>query len=201
MRKRPPVPRRAGAASVPASRPSPPPPAAAPGASLTGFWGDYLCYRGNLADVTPEPFPEELADALVGVQRLIRRRLRAGMTVPRLRGAENELLRLVEGRPGIGVSEAAKELHLAGNSVSTLVNQLVRDGHLIRETDPADRRAARLLLTEAARTRLRDWRERRAALVRHQVDRLDEADRDALRAAIPALRRLAENLHEEADRP
>lgn len=148
-----------------------------------------------------ETYADDLADALVGVQRMIRRRLRAGLTVARLRGAEVELLRLVETRPGIGVSEAAKELHLAGNSVSTLVNQLVRDGQLVRETDPADRRAARLLLTEAARARLRDWRERRAALVRSQVERLAPADRDALRAAVPALRRLAENLHEEADRP
>ncbi|MGW5201221.1 MarR family winged helix-turn-helix transcriptional regulator [Streptomyces spiralis] len=152
-------------------------------------------------DVEPRAYAEELADALVGVLRPIRRRLRAGLTVPRLRGAEVELLRLVEARPGIGVSEAAKELHLAGNSVSTLVNRLVRDGQLVRETDPADRRAARLLLTEAAGARLRDWRERRAALVRRQVDRLDQADRDALRAAIPALRRLADNLREEADRP
>ncbi|MFF7768774.1 ABC transporter permease [Streptomyces massasporeus] len=40
----------------------------------------------------PETFPEELADALVGVQRLIRRRLRRQMPDPRLRGAEVELL-------------------------------------------------------------------------------------------------------------
>lgn len=146
-----------------------------------------------------ETFPEELADALVGVQRLIRRRLRGEMTVPRLRGAEVELLRLVETRPGIGISEAAKELYLASNSVSTLVNQLARDGFLVRETDPADRRAARLLLTATARARLSDWHERRAALVRGQVARLDEADRDALRAAIPALRKLAVTLHEEAE--
>ncbi|MCX4767589.1 MarR family transcriptional regulator [Streptomyces sp. NBC_01275] len=146
-----------------------------------------------------ETFPEELADALVGVQRLLRRRLRAGLTVPRLRGAEVELLRLVEARPGIGVSDAAKELYLAGNSVSTLVNQLVKDGYLVRETDPADRRAARLLLTEAAQARLRAWKERRAALVRGQVARLDAADQEALRAALPALRTLAVNLHEEAE--
>jgi hypothetical protein len=31
------------------------------------------------------------------------------------------------------------------------------------------------------------------------VDRLDQADRDALRAAIPALLQLAVNLHEEAE--
>jgi DNA-binding MarR family transcriptional regulator len=149
--------------------------------------------------VESESFPEALADALAGVQRLIRRRLRGGTTAPRLRGAEVELLRLVVARPGIGVSEAAKELYLAGNSVSTLVNQLARDGYLNRETDPADRRAARLLPTPAADARLRDWRERRTALVRRQVARLDEAERAALEAALPALRKLAVNLHEEAE--
>ncbi|WP_330455875.1 MarR family transcriptional regulator [Streptomyces sp. NBC_00820] len=146
-----------------------------------------------------ESLAEELADSLVRIQRLIRRRLRAGLTGPRLRGAEVELLRLVEGRPGVGVSEAARELRLAGNSVSTLVNHLVRDGYLVRETDPADRRAARLLLTDAARTRLEDWRHRRAELVARQVSRLDEADREALYAALPALRKLAAALHEEAE--
>ncbi|KUM84464.1 MULTISPECIES: MarR family winged helix-turn-helix transcriptional regulator [Streptomyces] len=146
-----------------------------------------------------ETFPEELADVLVGVQRLIRRRLRAGLTVPRLRGAEVELLRLVEGRPGIGVSEAAKELHLAGNSVSTLVNKLVKEGHLVRGTDPADRRAARLLLTDQAEARLRDWKQRRVALLSRHVTRLDAADQEALRAALPALRALAVTLHEEAE--
>jgi Transcriptional regulators len=147
----------------------------------------------------PESFPEALADALAGLQRLIRRRLRGGTSGPRLRGAEVELLRLVVERPGIGVSEAAKELYLAGNSVSTLVNRLARDGYLIRETDPADRRAARLLSTPAADARLRDWRHRRAVLVRGQVARLDAADRAALAAALPALRKLAANLHEEAE--
>ncbi|MDN0201155.1 MarR family winged helix-turn-helix transcriptional regulator [Streptomyces sp. S.PNR 29] len=147
----------------------------------------------------PETFPEELADALVGLQRLIRRRLRRELPDPPLRGAEVELLRLVMERPGIGISDAAKELYLAGNSVSTLVNQLVRAGYLVRETDPADRRAARLRPTPAAETRLREWRGRRADLVRRQVARLDDADREALRVAVPALRQLAVTLHEEAE--
>ncbi|MEU6511586.1 MULTISPECIES: MarR family transcriptional regulator [Streptomyces] len=148
-----------------------------------------------------ETFPEELADTLVRIQRLVRRRLRGGLSVPRLRGAEVELLRLVEARPGIGISDAARALHLAGNSVSTLVNQLVKGGQLLRETDPADRRAARLLLTEAAGQRLADWRRRRAELVARHVSRLDAADREALRAALPALRKLAVTLHEEAEEP
>ncbi|MEU3369986.1 MarR family transcriptional regulator [Streptomyces sp. NPDC006660] len=146
-----------------------------------------------------EPFDDSLADVLAGVQRLIRRRLRAGLDVPPLRGAHIDVLRLLIDRPGIGVSAAAKELYLAGNSVSTLVNELVRDGYVRRETDPGDRRSARLYATPAAAGRLGDWRERRAAIVRDQVTRLDPADRAALDAALPALRRLARNLHEEVE--
>ena len=149
-------------------------------------------------DVEPENLPDELIDALIGVQRRLRRRLRQQIA-PQLRGAEVELLRLVVARPGIGISDAAKDLHLAGNSVSTLVNQLSRQGYLVRETDPADRRAARLLPTPAAGARIAEWRKRRAELVRGGLAGLDETDREALRAAVPALRRLAGNLHEEAE--
>ncbi|MCL7381551.1 MarR family winged helix-turn-helix transcriptional regulator [Streptomyces sp. 35G-GA-8] len=143
-----------------------------------------------------EEFPDSLAVVLAGVQRMIRRRLREGSPVPPLRGAQIELLRLVAARPGIRVSDAAKELFLAGNSVSTLVNQLGRAGYLLRETDPEDRRSARLLPTPAAEARLSEWESRRRALLREQVEHLSDEDRAALMAALPALRGLAENLHD-----
>lgn len=150
-----------------------------------------------VTDDTPEDSPEAFADALAGVLRLIRRRVRGTMPAPPLRGAQAELLRLVVARPGIRVSAAAKELYLAGNSVSTLVNQLSRAGYLTRETDPDDRRSALLHPTPAAVSRLREWQARRSALVREQVERLDDADRAAITAAIPALRRLARQLHDD----
>ena len=111
------------------------------------------------------PDAEEFSALLVGIQRLIRRQLRAGLEQPRLRGAQVERLRLVVDSPGLRVSDAAAELFLAGNSVSTLVNQLVGQGLLRRETDPADRRAALLYATEEAVERLAAWRARRTALV------------------------------------
>jgi DNA-binding MarR family transcriptional regulator len=149
--------------------------------------------------MAPEGFPDSRAEVLASVQRLIRRRLRSTTAEPRLRGAQVELLRLVVTRPGIHVSQAARELLLAGNSVSTLVNQLSRAGYLLRETDPRDRRSTRLLPSPAAKSRVRDWEERRASLVGAQVARLSEADQAALAAAVPALRRLARGLHEEVE--
>ncbi|MFC8828558.1 MarR family winged helix-turn-helix transcriptional regulator [Streptomyces sp. NPDC057137] len=146
-----------------------------------------------------DSLPDSLADVLAGVQRTIRRRLRAGLTAPPLRGAQVDLLRLVAAHPGIRVSGAARELFLAGNSVSTLVNQLSRAGYLRRVSDPADGRAVLLMPTPAATSRLADWEARRSALVREQVARLTDDERSALAGALPALRRLARNLHEEVE--
>ncbi|GAA0941510.1 MarR family winged helix-turn-helix transcriptional regulator [Nonomuraea longicatena] len=140
---------------------------------------------------------DALSGVLTGLHRLLRRRLRAELSGPPLHGAQLDLLRLVSANPGIGVSAAARELYLAGNSVSTLVNQLTAAGLLRRETCRDDRRSARLTLTPQAEERLRAWQSRRAALLREHLDRLGEADRQALAAALPALRTLARRLHEE----
>lgn len=141
----------------------------------------------------------ELENVLVGLNRLIRRRLRAGLQVPRLRGAEVELLLLVRAQPGLRVSEAAKQLGLAGNSVSTLVRGLSELGMVQRSVDPGDGRAALLRITPEAERRLQDWQDRRSALVRAHIARLSEVDRAALDAALPALRALSASLHEEAE--
>ena len=87
---------------------------------------------------------DELMGLAAGLRRVVRRRLRAELPGPALRGAQLELLQLVEAEPGVGVAAAARSLHLAGNTVSTLVNQLVAAGMVHRAVDPADRRAARL---------------------------------------------------------
>jgi DNA-binding MarR family transcriptional regulator len=156
--------------------------------------------------VDHEALAEALAAQLNGVRRVLRRRIRAGLDVPELAalgaramapltGSQVELLRLVESAPGIGVGAAAQRLHLAGNSVSTLVNQLTEASLLRRERDPADRRSARLFLTPAAVSRLTAWRVARVALLAGALSSLDAAEQDALVAAIPALSHLAEVLN------
>jgi DNA-binding MarR family transcriptional regulator len=131
---------------------------------------------------------EELMDLATSVSRVVRRRLRQEMPGPRLRGAQVQLLRAVADEPGIGVRAAARILHLADNSVSTLVNQLVSLGLLTREPDPADRRAARLRITPAAKRRLAEWRQRRGRLAGEIFADLPPDQVDAIAAALPALR-------------
>jgi DNA-binding MarR family transcriptional regulator len=138
---------------------------------------------------------EQLFEALGSVRRQIRRTAGGPLPSP-LSGAQIELVRLIRRSPGVTVSEAAESLGLAGNTVSTLVRQLTDAGVLHRETDPADRRVARLHVTAAARTRIEDWRDRRAELAAQALDRLDASDTGALADAVPALARLVRALQD-----
>lgn len=141
-----------------------------------------------------EALAREFAAVLGGIHRAARRRVRRRLGLAPLSGAQVELLRLIADRPGIGVSAAARELHLAGNSVSALVNQLSARGYLLRETDPADRRAALLSVSAAGAERLARWSDGRAALFAGQFADLPPGELAALQAALPALRRIADQL-------
>ncbi|WP_206793618.1 MarR family winged helix-turn-helix transcriptional regulator [Amycolatopsis sp. MtRt-6] len=136
----------------------------------------------------------ELADRLLGavqgIRRVVRRRVRADVPGTPLPGAQAELLRVVADHPGIGVAAAARELHLANNSVSTLVNQLAETGLLRREADPADRRAARLEITAAAADRMAAWRRARTGLVAGALAQLSEEDIALIEQALPSLEKL-----------
>ncbi len=136
--------------------------------------------------------------AIAGLRRRVRRRVaaQAGLEPP-MRAAQIELLRAVEKEPGIGVAAAARNLHLAGNSVSTLVNQLVETGMLHRHIDSADRRAVRLELTPAAHERLTTWRRTRTEYVAGKLAELSEVDRDAIAGALPAFGRLLTAIEED----
>ena len=145
------------------------------------------------------PSPDELFGAISQIRRAARRAVRQAWEQEPLPPAQSELLRLAGRRPGITVADAAQELHLAPNTVSTLVGKLTAAGLLYRTRDPQDARTARLTITDSARSRLAQWRDLRADLTARVLSRLTAADRRALAAALPALLRLAEGM-ESSDR-
>jgi len=136
----------------------------------------------------------ELLAAISAVRRTARQAVRKAWHEEPLPTAQSELLRLVADRPGITVAEAARELRLAPNTVSTLVGRLAGQGLLGRERAQADARSVRLSVTRRARQRLADWRDLRADLTQIAILQLAEEDRRILAYAAPALLRLAERL-------
>ena len=140
----------------------------------------------------------ELSTGLLGVigplRRALRRVGREGIPGDPLPTSQTDLLRVVRLQPGIGVGEAAQQLGVAANTVSTLVNQLVAAGFLARRRDPADGRAARLELTARARRRLALWRDQREQALGAALDELSAGERESLERALPALHKILEVL-------
>ena len=136
----------------------------------------------------------ELLSAVGAIRRIARRAVSNSSTAQALPPARSELLRLAARRPGISVAEAAREMRLAPNSVSTMVSQLTADGLLSRGRASSDGRTVRLTPTAAGTQRIAQWHDIRTDLAGRALGRLDEADRQAIRAAIPAMARLAEQM-------
>ncbi|HEX4432501.1 MAG TPA: MarR family transcriptional regulator [Frankiaceae bacterium] len=101
--------------------------------------------------------------------------------------AQMELLRLVRRRPGITAADAATELRLARNTVSTLVGQLTGQDLLSRERDEFDGRIVRLRLMPAAQERMAAWRERRLRATTAAVQGLSAAERATIYDALAPL--------------
>ncbi len=151
----------------------------------------------------PSPDLDALAAGLArGVGRLRRslnREVRAGTAIPPLPEAQLEILRLVVRRPGLRVQDAAAELRLAPNTVSTLVHRLVDAGLVEREADLGDGRVAHLRLSPAGEQRLRRWRDHRQEILAARLADLDGDERRAVAQALPVLERIAVSL--EAGHP
>jgi DNA-binding MarR family transcriptional regulator len=146
-----------------------------------------------------QPAGGALLSAIGQVHRMARRAVRQAWEEDPLPPAQSELLRLAASRPGITVADAAQDLRLAPNTVSTLVGKLTAAGLLTRSRGAQDARVALLTITDAARQRLAQWHDLRADLAGQALARLSPADRRALTAALPALLRLAEGM-ETSDR-
>lgn len=141
---------------------------------------------------------QAVADALLRETARIRRagRRREGRPeeLERLSGAQLELVRLVRRTPGVSVAQAAAELGLAANTVSTLVRRLTDEGMLVRTSDPADRRIARLQLPPGLARRAGAYRDRRIVSLGAAIATLDPDEQATLAAATALLARVADEL-------
>jgi DNA-binding MarR family transcriptional regulator len=140
---------------------------------------------------------DEAADLLAAVsslRRATRRAARRSWQTEPLPPAQSELLRLAAAMPGLTVAQAAQELRLAPNTVSTLIGKLVEQGLLKRIPSTSDGRSVLLEATPKARSRMAEWRDLRADLAGRALAGLTRQERASLAAAIPALRHLTERM-------
>ncbi len=130
--------------------------------------------------------------------RAIRARMRegrpAGLSVAQFRA----LLHLRR-RPGSGLSEIADHLGTSVPAASELVSRLVRQGLVVRETDPAERRRIRLTLSPAGTAQLDEAQRVAMQWLRGLVEALEPGRRRALVEALTDLRRLIQAVEDPVE--
>jgi DNA-binding MarR family transcriptional regulator len=141
----------------------------------------------------------DLAEVIARLRRAMRRAGRARGPARTLPVAQLEMLACIDENPGARPGLIARVLNLAPSSVATLVTTLDAAGLVVREADPADRRAVTLRLTAAGQAAVSTWRAGNAEVVRAALDGLPAGQRDAIVAALPALHGLVRAINDQAD--
>ncbi len=144
---------------------------------------------------------ELLADTVARLRRAMRRSARAADPGNPLSVAQLEVLACVADQPGVRPGRIARQLMLAPNSVTTLVNALHARGLLARRSADDDARAVALTLTAEGRHAVGSWKATNTAILRAALGMLGEQHQRALTEALPGLRELARAVDALADAP
>jgi DNA-binding MarR family transcriptional regulator len=129
-----------------------------------------------------------LADALRQPLLRLYRRMRRETQDPVISPLQNLLLALIIKHPGIGVGALAEMERLRGPTISGHIKQMEAAGLVTRTPpDPKDRRRTGLVATEEGRRMVEALRQQRTDWLARQLAALSPEERQAIRAAIPAL--------------
>lgn len=142
-----------------------------------------------------------LADTVARLRRAMRRAARSADPGNPLSVAQLEVLSCVADQPGIRPGRIARQLMLAANSVTTLVNALHTRGLVERTHAAEDARAVALSLTPAGREAVEGWKTTNTAILQAALGLLDEGNQAVLAEALPGMRQLAEAVDALAETP
>ncbi|OMC35131.1 MarR family transcriptional regulator [Mycobacterium sp. GA-1841] len=111
------------------------------------------------------------------------------------------LLAALQDRGRSTSTQCAKALGVAGSSVTRLADRLHASGHLVRVTDPSNRRIVALELTPQGRKLVKRAATRRRRELSRVLDQIDPAQRAACAAVLAALHERFGDGHADAPRP
>ena len=94
---------------------------------------------------------QSTAELLMAVARVLRRRFADALDEYDVTPSQARALRTVADEPGIRLSALAERLRIAPRSATEVIDALESRGLVVREPDPADRRATRVSPTPAGR--------------------------------------------------
>ncbi|GGU17781.1 MarR family winged helix-turn-helix transcriptional regulator [Streptomyces violascens] len=136
----------------------------------------------------------QLTEAVTRLRRALRTSIRTDYPWEQLPMAKVELLQVIAEHSPARISDLAARQRLAQSTVSGLIGQMIKSGLVVRAVDEDDRRASAVTLTDAGRAQLTAWTQAHEQRLDAALNALNNADRTAVRAALPALFQLVEHL-------
>jgi|SRR5215510_15199751 len=146
---------------------------------------------------TAKPEIESVIHEMVRLKRLIHRLGQAPHDAPRARSA-NWLLFAVRHRGSIRLADLAAACYIDASTASRQTAELVAQGLLRRESDPADGRVSLLTLTDEGEQVVQELIEQRKVFF---GSALADWDYDDVRQLAVLMGRLTDALDAQADRP
>jgi DNA-binding MarR family transcriptional regulator len=145
---------------------------------------------------TPEGYRPVTTDAALAARLRIslarlNRLARNAQHQKELSASQLSVLVAIESHPRVRIGDVAVEQALAAPSATRIVASLVERNLVERLTDPADRRACLIKLTDAGHAALAEIRADATDLIAERLAVLNSADRELLHNAIGSLERLA----------
>lgn len=135
---------------------------------------------------------EPSLDELAGVVERLTTWLRRSTVVPGYSVTSRLTLARLQADGPARISDLARLEGVTQPAMTGLVNRLESEGLVTRTADPTDARAALVALTGSGRAFVAARRVERARVLAGRVERLSDADRSAILAALPALDRLSQ---------
>jgi DNA-binding MarR family transcriptional regulator len=129
--------------------------------------------------------PAATADAIARLSMWLRRQVPSAVSTSTI-----TTLDTLHAAGPLRVSELAEREALSQPGMTTLINRLESAGQAERVADPSDGRAALVRITDVGRAVLAERHAARTELLQRELLHLDDADRAALAAAVPAIQRL-----------
>jgi DNA-binding MarR family transcriptional regulator len=137
-----------------------------------------------------------LTEVVTRLRRALRTGIRTEIAREALPMAQVELMPSLADQSPARISTLAERLHLANSTISGLVGQLIAAGLIERGTDPEDRRAAVVELSDAGQATLVKWEAAHERRIISALAKLGVEQRRAIDLADPALDELARLLTE-----
>jgi DNA-binding MarR family transcriptional regulator len=141
---------------------------------------------------------QEALQLVIAMHRLIRGLRKADTAAPH--PTQIIVLALLAQHGPLRIGELATRIPCPQPTATTTVAGLQAAGLVTREVDPADGRAARVLITDVGRRTVHSVAQREAEALAALLSTVDEADLRILRAAIPLLSGLAEGSTRQLER-